>query len=212
MERGGFYIVVHKICEVRDQLMDQTSISVRKFKQVDAKELMKWGVHEDIRFLHYNYPYKSNLDHMIWYKTKSKFFSRRLFAVVKDESEIIGYIILKRINWFKRSGEMGIAMDVNSMGKGYGPTCINQFLDIVFSRMHFNKVWLRTSDFNIRAQKTYEKVGFKLKKKVEEEFEEQNNGFKLVMDYDYFKIQGSKLITLYHYMEISREEYLQKFK
>lgn len=192
--------------------MVQSSITVRKFRQTDAKELMKWGEHEDVRFLHYNYPYKSKLDHMIWYKMKSKFLSRRLFAVVKDDKEIIAYIILKRIDWFKRSGEMGIAMDVNHMGKGYGPICITQFLDIVFSRMHFKKVWLRTSAFNVRAQKTYEKVGFKLLNKVDEEFEEQGNAFKLLMEYEYFKMQGSKLHTLYHYMEITKDDYLSKFK
>lgn len=192
--------------------MVQSSITVRKFRQTDAKEMMKWGEHEDTRFLHYNYPYKSNLDHMIWYKMKSKFLSRRLFAVVKDDKEIIGYIILKRIDWFKRSGEMGIAMDMNHMGKGYGPICVTKFLDITFSKMRFKKVWLRTSGFNIRAQKTYEKVGFKLIRKVEDEFEEQSHAFKLAMDYDYFKMQGSKLYTLYHYMEITIDDYLSEYK
>ena len=192
--------------------MIQSSIRVRKFRQTDAKEMMKWVKHEDTRFLHYNYPYESSFDHMIWYKMKSKFFSRRLFAVVKDDKEIIAYIILKRIDWFKRSGEMGIAMDANHMGKGYGPICVSQFLDIVFTKMRFKKVWLRTSAFNVRAQKTYEKVGFTLINKIEEEFEEQSHAFKLVMDYEYFKMQGSKLHTLYHYMEITKEDYLSKYK
>lgn len=192
--------------------MVQSSITVRKFRQADAKEMMKWGRHEDVRFLHYNYPYKTNLDHMIWYKMKSKFFSRRLFAVVKDEEEIIAYIILKRINWFERSGEMGIAMDVNKMGYGYGPICIEEFLDIVFNKMRFKRVWLRTADFNIRAQKTYEKVGFKLFDKKLEDFEDQSNAFRLVMDFDYFKMEGQRLVTLYHYMEIKREDYVSHGK
>lgn len=192
--------------------MVQSGINVRKFRKTDAKEMMKWGEHEDTRFLHYNYPYESNIEHLIWYKMKSKFLSRRLFAVVKDDKEIIAYIILKRIDWFKRSGEMGIAMDINHMGKGYGPICVRQFLDIVFTKMKFKKVWLRTADFNVRAQKTYEKVGFKLINRIEEEFEEQSQAFELSFEYDYFKMKGTKLHTLYHYMEITMEDYLSKYK
>lgn len=191
--------------------MTADCIKVRKFRPGDAKEMMKWGKHDDLRFLHYNYPYETSLEHLLWYRSKTKFFSKRLFAIVKDDKEIIGYIILKKIDWINRMGEMGIAVDYNYMNHGYGSKAIIDFLDIIFNKMKFRKVWLRTSDFNVRAQKSYEKVGFKLVDKYMDEFEEQSEAFNLVLTYDYFKMIGTKAHTLYHFMEITREEYNKKY-
>ena len=86
-----------------------------------------------------------------------------LLAIVKkDNDELIGNIGLEDINYKNGTGELGIFIGEEScLGKGYGTEAIKLLTDYAFKELRLHSIYLRTYDFNERAQKAYEKCGFK---------------------------------------------------
>ena len=84
------------------------------------------------------------------------------FGIVdKVSKKLIGTISLTKVDWISRTSELGVAIwNKEYWGKGYGTEAIILLLDYGFSFLNLRKVWLRVFDFNIRAIKAYEKVGF----------------------------------------------------
>lgn len=86
-----------------------------------------------------------------------------LLAIVKKENdELIGNIGIEEINYKNGTGELGIFIgEESSLGKGYGTEAIKLLTDYAFKELRLHSIYLRTYDFNERAQKAYEKCGFK---------------------------------------------------
>ena len=187
------------------------NIVVRQMIKKDLVDLTKWGEHEDIRFLHYNFPYRNKIEYAFWYRSKNKFWSRRIFSIIVNRNTV-GYITLKKIKWIKRIAEMGIAIDVNYLNNGIGTNSIIDYLNIAFNQFKLKTIWLKTASFNDRAIKCYKKVGFKAYKTSIDPFEDQTYAFKLIMNYDEFTMFENKACTEYIYMKIDSKDYKEKYK
>jgi len=85
------------------------------------------------------------------------------FAVVDLESdELIGGCGLKNVDLVNRTALMGIFLGNKSYwGKGYGEEATRLLLDFAFTFVNLNSIMLEVFDFNPRAIRCYEKVGFK---------------------------------------------------
>ena len=85
------------------------------------------------------------------------------FAIVDNETdELIGAISLEHVNNINRTAELGIFIgEENHLSKGYGSEAITLLLDYGFNFLNLNSIMLRVYDYNIRAQKAYQKCGFK---------------------------------------------------
>jgi len=78
------------------------------------------------------------------------------------DGKLIGGISLMNINLTNRSAMLGISIyDPKKRGKGYGQESINLILGFAFRNLNLNRVELETFDFNKRAKKCYQKVGFR---------------------------------------------------
>ena len=74
----------------------------------------------------------------------------------------IGDCSLFNISHFNDSAEVGIMIgDKKYWGQGYGADALLTFLSYIFQAPGVNKVLLRTLECNARAQKCFEKCGFK---------------------------------------------------
>ena len=80
--------------------------------------------------------------------------------IEKDTNEYIGNIELMHIN--DGIGEFGIAITPSKQNKHYGEESIKAFMDYVCNKLNLDGLDLYVYDFNIRAIKCYEKVGFKI--------------------------------------------------
>lgn len=85
------------------------------------------------------------------------------FAIVdKNTNELIGSISLMNIKNVHRTAELGIFIgDEGHLSHGYGSEAIMLLLDYGFNQLNLNNVYLKVLSFNKRAQKAYEKCGFK---------------------------------------------------
>ncbi len=87
--------------------------------------------------------------------------SARLYFVIMLNSEIIGNIYLKHINWEKKEAEFGIALvDDSAKGKGYGTEAIRLLLDYSFNDLKLNTIYADSVLRNNRSQHILDKLGF----------------------------------------------------
>ena len=134
-------------------------IYLKKLDLDDAYDLRKWDMNEDERLKGYNY---------------GTFYRKRYFAVKKIEDDsLIAFIGLKNFNPILRKSELGIVFDPKYTSKGYGYKAMKILLDYYFNDLKFYQLDLDVNDFNKRAFKLYEKLGFKKTGKTAEVFENQ---------------------------------------
>lgn len=182
------------------------TISVRPLSVEDVYQLKNWGKHTDPLFYAYNFPYTRPREFMLWYQSKYFPLRRYIFGAFLGE-QLVGYITLKQIKWFKGEAFMGVAFDPNLLSRGYGTKAIEAYVELVFHRFKWiHTIKLKTAVFNERAQKSYLKVGFKLYEKIFEPFEDQSQSFNLLLNFPYFTLVENELWTDYYYMKIERSD------
>ncbi|MFZ5353991.1 MAG: GNAT family N-acetyltransferase [Bacillota bacterium] len=80
----------------------------------------------------------------------------------KEDLTPIGDISYRNWDYRNRSAEFGIEIGVVSeRSKGYGYDALYSFIEYMFSFLNLNKIELTTLADNTKAQKLYEKLGFK---------------------------------------------------
>ena len=83
---------------------------------------------------------------------------------IKDESNsdrIIGNCAIQNINSKNRSSSCGITIgEKDYQNRGYGTEIMELLVDYGFNTLNLNRIELTVYDFNSRAFKTYQKVGF----------------------------------------------------
>ncbi len=80
----------------------------------------------------------------------------------EDGSEIlIGNCGIHNIDWKNRVGEVGIVIgEKEYQSKGFGTEAMELLLEYGFKIVNLNRIELDTYAFNVRALKSYKKVGF----------------------------------------------------
>lgn len=93
-------------------------------------------------------------------KEAQKFY---LFGVrALDNDALIGFIDLFVYNWPGRDAFVGIGFGEREYwGKGYGTDLMNLILRYAFTELHLRRVTLNVFEYNPRAIRSYEKVGFR---------------------------------------------------
>ncbi len=180
-------------------------LDVRRMRPSDVYLMTKWGEHTDPRFLHYNFPYEKPFDLWYWFFVKNTYVTRILYGGFTG-SEMVGYAVLKSINWFRHEGELGISLNPDLLGAGYGRLLLEGFLERVFTDLPIRRVYLRTAHFNHRAQKLYKRVGFEVFRESEEPFESQyfKDEVLATCPGDFSEHEGV-LFTRYIWMEIFKK-------
>lgn len=81
---------------------------------------------------------------------------------LRHDGRLIGVCGLHDINWIDRSATFGIVIGEKDLWEqGYGTEAACLLLDHGFSKLNLHRVELGVFDFNARAQRCYEKVGFR---------------------------------------------------
>lgn len=85
-------------------------------------------------------------------------------------NEIIGFIDLKNIDWNIPKAELGCYTDYEYAGKGITSKAFLLFVDYCFAHFGFRKLFLRTHESNLSAQRLAEKCGFEAEGKIRREY------------------------------------------
>ena len=83
------------------------------------------------------------------------------FAIETLDERHIGNCSCSNIDEIKREAEMGIMIgDRDYWNQGYGADAILILLKHIFSQTRLERIYLKTLNWNVRAQKCFEKCGF----------------------------------------------------
>ena len=167
------------------------NIIVRKFEKKDIPKKIEW-INNPLnnRYLHYELPleYKKTCQ---WYE-KNKDKENRYDAIIEKNGEPVGLIGLLKIDYANKQAEYYITLgEQHAKGAGIAYQASKIVLKKAFEEYDLKKVYLYTEIDNISAQRLFFKIGFNLKKRLDNEF-------------DYC----GKSISRYYY-EITNKEYLR---
>lgn len=83
------------------------------------------------------------------------------YAIVSKANELIGMVSCYNIDQRQKIGELGVYLgDQQTWGHGYGTDAVITFLRHLFGVLGFESVYLHTYESNLRAQRSYLRVGF----------------------------------------------------
>ena len=86
---------------------------------------------------------------------------RRTFAVDDMEGRHIGNVMFYNIDVLKGEAEIGITIgDRRYWSRGYGTDALRTLVRYIFTSTALTRLYLKTLDWNIRAQRSFKKAGF----------------------------------------------------
>ncbi|MFC1861334.1 GNAT family N-acetyltransferase [Chloroflexota bacterium] len=87
---------------------------------------------------------------------------RKEFAIETLDEKHIGNCVYYDIDWHNGEAQIGIMIgDREYWDNGYGTDAVNVLISRIFSLTKLKRIYLKTLDWNIRAQKCFRKCGFK---------------------------------------------------
>jgi ribosomal-protein-alanine N-acetyltransferase len=85
------------------------------------------------------------------------------YAIFTSNEGMIGMVSCYGIDWQRGVGEIGVYLGIKSLwGRGYGTDALRTFLRHLFTNLDFTSVYLHTYESNVRAQRSYSRIGFEV--------------------------------------------------
>lgn len=140
-------------------------VRLRAVERSDIPTFVRWYNDPEVRqYLNMYEPVSTEREER-WFEELQKQENDRVYAIearIGEEWVHIGNIGLHRIRWKDRCAILGIAIgEKQYWGQGYGTDAIRALLRFAFEEMNLQRVELEVLDFNTRARRCYEKVGFR---------------------------------------------------
>lgn len=83
------------------------------------------------------------------------------YAILKRDGELAGMVSCYNIDHERKTGEIGIYLGERDLwGQGLGTDALVTFVRHLFNDLGFDSVYLHTYQSNVRAQRSYARVGF----------------------------------------------------
>ena len=87
--------------------------------------------------------------------------SQHRFAIDSEEGKHIGNCMYYNIDEQRKEAELGIMIgDRSYWDKGYGTDAVTTLVNYVFQETKVERIYLHTLEWNIRAQRCFQKCGF----------------------------------------------------
>lgn len=137
-------------------------MKLRNLEKKDAPLMLEWMHDENIvEFLQANFKEKQLSDCEAFIENAHTDKENRSWAICNDEDEYLGTISLKHIDRKNGNAEYAISMRRCALGTGASRFASEEVLRLAFEEMEMNRVYLNVLTDNIRANRFYEKMGFR---------------------------------------------------
>jgi RimJ/RimL family protein N-acetyltransferase len=139
-----------------------SKVLLRAINLGDASQILKWSNDPEIKYLVGTIYPVSDVEHEIWMENKLNEKTNKIFAIEEEEdNRFIGIVGCRETDFINRNTEIYIYLgEKDYWGKGYGSDAIKTFIDFCFNQLNLHKVNLTVFEYNVRAIKAYEKIGF----------------------------------------------------
>lgn len=102
-------------------------------------------------------------------RRESKLYYPFIIENIEDH-KFVGFIDIKNIDWNIPKAELGSYTDEEYAGKGITSKAFALFADYCFEHFGFAKLFLRTHESNIAAQKLADRTGFQIEGKIRKDY------------------------------------------
>ncbi len=142
------------------RVLQADRVVLRPLAPSDLRRCVKWfSDPQIIRFLGRSNPV-TLAEEERWFRDYERRADEQIFAI-EVEGHHVGNLGLHRIDRVHRKAEIGIVIGEASVwSQGYGTEAMHAALRYAFDVLGLNKVSLEVLEYNTRAIRTYEKVGF----------------------------------------------------
>lgn len=131
----------------------------------DAPNDYLWQTDPELTGLDASSPLKMKFHQYLLYYADELFMSRsqqRHFAILAQNGEHIGNCAYYGVDETKSEAEIGIMIgDRRYWEKGYGADTVAALIDHIFTKTGLDRLHLKTLDTNRRAQRCFERCGFR---------------------------------------------------
>ena len=141
-----------------------TKVRLREKKLTDARSDYRWQANPELArldampLINVSFP-RYLLDYTALLSNPSP--KRHTFAIETLDGRHIGNCVYYNFDREKGEAELGIMIgEYDCWGKGYGADAVATLVDYVFHEVGLRRVYLKTLDWNGRAQRCFLKCGF----------------------------------------------------
>ena len=150
--------------------LEGKKVVLRDKRIEDARSDYNWRLDEELAKLDATRPLNMPYSDFLRYSQEEIDFPNprsRRFGIDDLTGKHIGNCMYYDIDTRRRETELGIMIgDRAYWSKGYGTDAVDTLLRYIFTQTNMKRVYLHTLDWNHRAQKSFEKSGFRRVKSV----------------------------------------------
>lgn len=150
---------------VEGELARGDLIVLRAKTVADAEQDYEWRRDPELATFDAARPYGGSLkDYLNIFGDELNYPSpyRRTLAVEDKNGVHIGNVMYYNLDHHRREAEIGITIGLRDYwSRGYGTDLMRTFARYMFAKLPIDRIYLKTLDWNYRAQKCFEKSGFK---------------------------------------------------
>ncbi len=148
----------------RDSMITGTKVILRAKSLSDVRNDYAWQTDPELAFLDATMTMDvSFAEYLLDYaqQIRQTNHASRRFAVTTLEGKLIGNCSYYHIDEASGEAEVGIMIgDRDYWDMGYGTDAVNALLNHIFHQTALQRVHLKTLDWNLRAQRCFQKSGF----------------------------------------------------
>lgn len=136
---------------------------LRPLRLEDAKILSEIANDIEVRdYLSNVFPYTEIMEEDFIKSLSSQKVPMDIVFGIEASGKLIGTVGIHRINWTSRNGYLGIAIfDKDFWNRGIGTEATSLILKYAFEYLNLHKILLEVYEYNKRAIRVYEKLGFR---------------------------------------------------
>jgi RimJ/RimL family protein N-acetyltransferase len=156
---------------VQNPFLFGPSVYLRPLELADARTIVPWFNDPDVtRFLLRYRPMSLAEEEEFIRRLTERPNDVVLGIVLRDGDRLVGTTGLHQVDVRNRHAAFGISIgDKDAWGKGYGTQATRLVVQHAFFTVNLHRVWLHVYEFNERAQRVYERVGFKVEGRLRQD-------------------------------------------
>jgi RimJ/RimL family protein N-acetyltransferase len=141
-------------------------VILREKRLSDARDDYRWRTDAELARFDAARPFAATFeDYMSLYRDELTYPSpyRRSLALEDASGHHIGNVMYYNIDAVRREAEIGITIGEREFwGRGYGTDAVRTLVRHILRVTGFRRIYLKTLDWNMRAQRAFEKAGFRV--------------------------------------------------
>jgi RimJ/RimL family protein N-acetyltransferase len=147
------------------------NIYLRPLEPDDARTLVPWFNDPEVTRFLLRYQPMTLAEEVEWLRHAGQSATDVVLGIMtRADERLVGTTGLHNVDQRNRHAAIGISLgDKTAWGKGYGTEAMRLLVRHAFDTLNLNRVWLHVYEYNERAVRVYQKVGFRLEGRLRQD-------------------------------------------